>query len=462
MTESIATRWEAYSEAGRRCFGEKQLERAEEAFLAALRAAEHFGDEDPRLAVSLNNLARVYGRREKFFPAAALLHRLLGMKERQLGEEHPELAGVLTNLADMYAKLGDLRQELALRERALDVRGRAAGVTEEALAPLRAKAEKVRRAIAEEGGPRAPAPHPAPAPAPVAPRGNGAPSKPTVHIPTPLRAPQLEAALIWPEPPVRADAETAAAPEPPRVPRAAAAPEPRREQPVQAPARESVPAAAASPRHAPLAPPISPVLASVPADAAVADAGPMAPMPRARSWRMPAIGGAAAVALVAAVLLGRGLVGGDATAAAASRGQGVDSAAGAVSGVAGAVSEEEAMRVGLATIRQSEPAPTVSGTPSRSADASAAQPAPSASPQRLVYRAADPVEEAERVERSRDTRAETDTQPTRPAPSLAIPSVTLDNVSQSIERAARARVDSTTMPAAVKEPTFRRPAVRVP
>ena len=122
MTETIETRWEKFSEAGRECALAKQYDKAEEAYLAAMRAAEHFGDDDPRLPATLNALARVYCMRNKFFPAAALLHRLVAIAERTLGDQHPRVAGVVANLAEMYARLGDIRQELALRERAHAIR----------------------------------------------------------------------------------------------------------------------------------------------------------------------------------------------------------------------------------------------------------------------------------------------------------------------------------------------------
>lgn len=122
MTETIETRWEKFSEAGRECASAKQYDKAEEAYLAAMRAAEHFGDDDPRLPATLNALARVYCMRNKFFPAAALLHRLVAIAERTLGDQHPRVAGVVANLAEMYARLGDIRQELALRERAHAIR----------------------------------------------------------------------------------------------------------------------------------------------------------------------------------------------------------------------------------------------------------------------------------------------------------------------------------------------------
>jgi tetratricopeptide (TPR) repeat protein len=150
MSDSHQSRWDALTEIARRCVAEKQFDKAEEAFLAALREAEQFGDGDSRVAATLNALARVYHRRSKFFPAAALLHRLLGIKEREHGEQHPELAGILSNLAEMYARLGDTRQELELRSRALDIR-KASGETEGgALEGLRARIAELQEKLNEE------------------------------------------------------------------------------------------------------------------------------------------------------------------------------------------------------------------------------------------------------------------------------------------------------------------------
>ncbi|HSJ62832.1 MAG TPA: tetratricopeptide repeat protein [Gemmatimonadaceae bacterium] len=150
MSQTQPSRWEALTEVARRCVAEKQFDKAEEAFLAALREAEQFGENDPRITATLNALARVYHRRSKFFPAAALLHRLLGIKEREHGEEHPELAGILNNLAEMYSRLGDARQELELRERALHIRTNSGESEGGALDALRMRIAELRQKMDEE------------------------------------------------------------------------------------------------------------------------------------------------------------------------------------------------------------------------------------------------------------------------------------------------------------------------
>lgn len=153
MTESIEKRWQAHTETGRQALAVKQYDRAEEAYLAALRAAEHFGDDDHRLAGTLNGLARVYCARDNFFPAAALLHRLVAIKERAMGEKHAQVAGVITNLAEMYARLGDTRQELTLRERALEIRVHNGETDNTALAKGHERIAQLRRRLDGLGTP---------------------------------------------------------------------------------------------------------------------------------------------------------------------------------------------------------------------------------------------------------------------------------------------------------------------
>lgn len=446
MTETLAARWEAYSDAGRRCFAEKQYDRAEEAFLAALRAAEHFGDEDQRLAQSLNNLARVYGRREKYFPAAALLHRLLGIQERTMGEMHPGLVGVLTNLAEMYARLGDAAQELVLRQRALDLRLAFGESSDQVLGPMRQRIDELARRAAEgrAGGARASS---GDAPRVRTPQGSTTAARPAIAPETPAgSAAGIEAALIWPEPKPHA-AEPAPEQRQP-TPRAAvtpAAPPVRLPEPEPRQAVRQV-------ALAPLAPPLPTPLVS----RAVLDDVATEPEPDAdyetRSWnaaslleryRKPAIAAAAVLLLAVVAFAGRGAIGDARRAEAASQA----SATGSVS--TEGVTEEEQLQVGLAAAKGN------------------AAPAPVS---RLTVSVPPPVSSsrAEREEARRDAeRAEEPAQPeTRrsrgdSSSPIAVPRISLSDVTASIDRTARAKVDSMTRASQLREPTFKRPA-RIP
>ena len=64
MSDTLTERWDALIEVGRRFLAEQQFDRAEEAYAAALRCAESFGDDDPRMATTLNGLARGDCRRD--------------------------------------------------------------------------------------------------------------------------------------------------------------------------------------------------------------------------------------------------------------------------------------------------------------------------------------------------------------------------------------------------------------
>ena len=54
------TGWEKANDAGVKAFQEGRYPEAEPHLTAALKEAEKFGEQDPRLATSLNNLAALY------------------------------------------------------------------------------------------------------------------------------------------------------------------------------------------------------------------------------------------------------------------------------------------------------------------------------------------------------------------------------------------------------------------
>jgi hypothetical protein len=125
MAEIPINNWKLLYETGRQALQNRKLQDAEQSFSAALQLAEDFAAGDPRLAATLNALARIYSLQRRYLAAAALLNRLLEVTERTLGPTHVQVAGVLTNLAEMYTHLGAAREELELRERVLRIRGEA-------------------------------------------------------------------------------------------------------------------------------------------------------------------------------------------------------------------------------------------------------------------------------------------------------------------------------------------------
>ncbi len=94
--------WETYTDAGDKAYPQGNYPEAEKQWSAALKEAEEFGPEDPRLATSLNNLALLYGARGRYAEAEPLYQRALAISEKALGPEHPHVAASLNNLALLY------------------------------------------------------------------------------------------------------------------------------------------------------------------------------------------------------------------------------------------------------------------------------------------------------------------------------------------------------------------------
>jgi tetratricopeptide (TPR) repeat protein len=100
---AVSDSWKAAVEAGNQAYENGRVAQAEIHFLEALKQAESFGQDDARLALSLNNLAAVYHTQGKYTMAEPLYNRSLDIKKRLHGEEHPEVALNVHNLAVLYS-----------------------------------------------------------------------------------------------------------------------------------------------------------------------------------------------------------------------------------------------------------------------------------------------------------------------------------------------------------------------
>jgi len=87
-----ATPWERHNAAGLTSFEQGNYAEAEEHWKAALKEAENFGPQDPRLATSLNNLAEIYRAQGRYAEAEPLYQQALAIDEKALGPDHPEVA----------------------------------------------------------------------------------------------------------------------------------------------------------------------------------------------------------------------------------------------------------------------------------------------------------------------------------------------------------------------------------
>ena len=98
--------WETYMAAGAKAYQQGNYPEAEKQFGAALKEAEGFGPQDPRLAKNLNNLAELSRAQGKYTDAEPLHKRALAINEKVLGPEHPRVATSLNNLAELYQAQG--------------------------------------------------------------------------------------------------------------------------------------------------------------------------------------------------------------------------------------------------------------------------------------------------------------------------------------------------------------------
>ena len=74
--------WESYRDVGIEAFLQGDYAGAEKQFATAVRAAEEFGPEDPRLAESINGLAEVFRAQGKFAEVELLHKRALAIQDR--------------------------------------------------------------------------------------------------------------------------------------------------------------------------------------------------------------------------------------------------------------------------------------------------------------------------------------------------------------------------------------------
>ena len=120
-------RWQAHMDAGIDAYVDGDYAEAAQQFATAVGKAEAFGEDDPRLAQSLNGQAEVYRAQGRYADAEPLHQRALAIYEKALGPEHPSVATSLNNLASLYQAQGQYTQAEPLYQRALGIREKALG-----------------------------------------------------------------------------------------------------------------------------------------------------------------------------------------------------------------------------------------------------------------------------------------------------------------------------------------------
>ena len=91
---------------------------------AALEEAKKFGEQDPRLATTLNNLAALYLGQGQYDEAEPLFRRALAIVEKAQGPEHPNVAISLENYAELLGNLGRDAEAKMMEARAKAIRAK--------------------------------------------------------------------------------------------------------------------------------------------------------------------------------------------------------------------------------------------------------------------------------------------------------------------------------------------------
>jgi|GEM_PF-6387369 Tfp pilus assembly protein PilF len=121
---------------------------AEKLYVDALKEAELFGPDDPRVVVTLNNFEIFYIDQGKYTTGDALIKRAQAIAEKlkhlyrralvivesSFGGDHPAVGTVLNNLAHLYSREGKGEAAEVSYKRALSIRERALGPNHPAVA----------------------------------------------------------------------------------------------------------------------------------------------------------------------------------------------------------------------------------------------------------------------------------------------------------------------------------------
>ncbi|HEY9715851.1 MAG TPA: tetratricopeptide repeat protein [Trichormus sp.] len=144
------TDWENYKSAGIKAMAEENYVLAQAMWLAALDESQKFGQDDPRLCTTLENLAEVYWKQAKYDRAESLCQRILMISERVLGAEHSDVAQAAKNLALVCDRQGKYAEASMLYQQALTITEKLHGLDHPTAIAIRECHERTRRLIQKQ------------------------------------------------------------------------------------------------------------------------------------------------------------------------------------------------------------------------------------------------------------------------------------------------------------------------
>ncbi|MBU6452757.1 MAG: tetratricopeptide repeat protein [Cyanobacteria bacterium REEB67] len=142
--------WEKFRIAGTKAIDNGNFLEAQAMWLAALDETSDFRFDDPRLIMTLENLAEVYWRRNKYDKAEPLCKQILQISESVLGPEHTDVALAANNLGLLCEKQGKHAEAAILFQQALVIGERFLGADHPDVVNIRESHAKARHAAKKE------------------------------------------------------------------------------------------------------------------------------------------------------------------------------------------------------------------------------------------------------------------------------------------------------------------------
>ncbi|KAJ7571021.1 hypothetical protein O6H91_01G145400 [Diphasiastrum complanatum] len=125
ISNDHTARWRVYTDMGRDLFSKGRLAESESYFLQALEEAKKgFGDNDPHVASSCNNLAELFRMKKEFDKAESLYLEAIKRLEQAMGSEHESVGFALHNLGGLYL----LQRNLEKAHECYEINGKRLGV----------------------------------------------------------------------------------------------------------------------------------------------------------------------------------------------------------------------------------------------------------------------------------------------------------------------------------------------
>src|ERR1700719_2393197 len=111
--------WDQAFALGRRLAGKGEMDRAEQAYLAAAAAADDIDDHGLTLASTLSALAQLKFQAKAYDEAETHFKRVVELREAAWGAEHPLVVSSMNNLAAVYVSHDALGKAEPILEKAV-------------------------------------------------------------------------------------------------------------------------------------------------------------------------------------------------------------------------------------------------------------------------------------------------------------------------------------------------------